>query len=255
MVVCLSVSVNFGRFFEYELTSSPVPGADGDNDSSSSSYMHDYAQSRLMMSEDYVVFSRYWNEIFITGVLPIVALSFFNLSIWRKIRSSHKFRKLHEKSSAARFAANSNNSKANNNASSTATATATANAVSRSNSMRLINNGFDHHHNHNRLNSAPHPAHQCRSLSVVPNPSPCDSPVSSYPASHTTHLAVSAASPFRSVLRLGPPPTRAPSDVSLNQIGQVSDELMMIVIDRSEDDLQWQTADKKTFYSICFLLS
>ena len=60
-----------------------------------------------MQDENYVVFSRYWNEIFITGVLPVLALTFFNLSIWRKIRSSHRFRKLHDKSKTASFATTS----------------------------------------------------------------------------------------------------------------------------------------------------
>jgi hypothetical protein len=38
------------------------------------------------------MFSRYWTEIFVTGVLPLVALVYLNYGIYVEIRNSKKFR-------------------------------------------------------------------------------------------------------------------------------------------------------------------
>jgi len=59
-----------------------------------------------MQEEVYVIFTRYWNDIVLIGVLPILALTYFNQRIWCKIRSSRRFRRLHEKAGRHQQGAN-----------------------------------------------------------------------------------------------------------------------------------------------------
>lgn len=46
----------------------------------------------ILSDERYIMFSRYWTEIFVTGVLPLVALVYLNYGIYVEIRNSKKFR-------------------------------------------------------------------------------------------------------------------------------------------------------------------
>ena len=42
------------------------------------------------------MFSRYWTEIIVIGILPLLALICLNYGIYLKIRKSARFRKLHD---------------------------------------------------------------------------------------------------------------------------------------------------------------
>ena len=81
-----------GRFLEFGLVRVELDDPYLPNDT------YYYRQSFLMRDERYVVLSRYWNDIIVTGVFPILGLTCLNLSIYRKIRNSNKFRQLHDKS-------------------------------------------------------------------------------------------------------------------------------------------------------------
>ena len=59
------------------------------------------------------MFSRYWNEIVVIGILPLLALITLNYGIYLKIRKSAKFRKLND-GFAMRFAVRRTNETALN---------------------------------------------------------------------------------------------------------------------------------------------
>ena len=61
----------------------------------------------------YIMFSRYWNEIVVIGILPLLALITLNYGIYLKIRKSAKFRKLND-GFAMRFAVKRTNETALN---------------------------------------------------------------------------------------------------------------------------------------------
>ena len=88
LVMLISVAVNTGKFLEYKLVY-----VEEDN------YYY-FSQTFLMADERYIVFSRYWTEIIVIGILPLVALILLNYGIYSKIRKSTKFRKLHNKPSS-----------------------------------------------------------------------------------------------------------------------------------------------------------
>lgn len=92
LVMLISVAVNTGRFLEFELVSSV------ENGSSEAVGEYNFKQTDLMADERYIVFSRYWNEIVVMGILPLLGLILLNYGIYTKIRKSNKFRKLHDKS-------------------------------------------------------------------------------------------------------------------------------------------------------------
>ena len=99
LVLLISVAVNLGKFFEYQLVRTKLEPKD--NETSTIAVRTDYKQTTLMQDERYIIFSRYWTEIVVIGILPILALIMLNYGIYVKIRKSTKFRKLHDKSCAA----------------------------------------------------------------------------------------------------------------------------------------------------------
>ena len=72
IVVILSITIEFPRFFEMKLI----------NDNSA------YWTTDLMENPDYVLFSSYWNDIIVTGLLPLVLLCYLNLRVFIKIKVS-----------------------------------------------------------------------------------------------------------------------------------------------------------------------
>nr|XP_040569928.1 FMRFamide receptor-like [Lepeophtheirus salmonis] len=84
LVMFISFSVNAGKFLEYrwydyfdKVTNTTTLYAD---------------ITTLMKNEHYVIFSK-WQEIVLTGILPLLALIILNYGIYAKIRKSTKFRK------------------------------------------------------------------------------------------------------------------------------------------------------------------
>ena len=69
LVVLLSVTLNLPRFFRFQLE---------DNNT-------DYWPAPIMEDPNYIRFSSYWDEITITGVIPLLALVYFNTSIYLKV--------------------------------------------------------------------------------------------------------------------------------------------------------------------------
>ncbi|QQP49426.1 Uncharacterized protein FKW44_010101 [Caligus rogercresseyi] len=84
LVFCISFSVNAGKFLEYRWFDYVDPVTN---------VTTIYADiTTLMKNEHYVVFSK-WQEIVLTGILPLLALIILNYGIYTKIRKSTKFRK------------------------------------------------------------------------------------------------------------------------------------------------------------------
>lgn len=84
LVFATSMSVNIGRFFEFR--TEKINETDSDED------QYSFVPTDIMGDERYIMFSRYWTEIFVTGVLPLLALVFLNYGIYTEIRNSAKFR-------------------------------------------------------------------------------------------------------------------------------------------------------------------
>ena len=72
-VISLSVTVEIPRFFQFHLID------------------QDYWTTPLMENPDYVRISSIWDELLISGLIPLLALTYFNGRIYCKIRSSGKF--------------------------------------------------------------------------------------------------------------------------------------------------------------------
>ena len=68
-VVC-AVFVELPRFFEFKFIDSEPR----------------YWLTDLMEDPDYIVFNSYWNDLLLTGFIPLLALVYLNSSIYRKIR-------------------------------------------------------------------------------------------------------------------------------------------------------------------------
>ncbi len=67
------------------------------------SVVKDVFQTAAILSDErYIMFSRYWTEIFVTGFLPLVALVYLNYGIYVEIRNSKKFRQNPEMTSPPR---------------------------------------------------------------------------------------------------------------------------------------------------------
>ena len=71
-VLALAVVKNLPRYLQFELI----------DDST------EYWTSPIMENPDYIRFSSYWDEIFISGIVPLVSLVFFNTRIYLKVKSS-----------------------------------------------------------------------------------------------------------------------------------------------------------------------
>jgi len=57
-------------------------------------YFHsstDYVTTDLMENISYIQMNSYWNELFVSGVVPIVALAYMNVRIYRKINASSRY--------------------------------------------------------------------------------------------------------------------------------------------------------------------
>ena len=72
IVLILSASLEFPRFFEIRL--------DAEN--------RFYWTTHLMENPVYVQFNSYWNDIFATGLLPLLSLCYMNLRIFLKVKVS-----------------------------------------------------------------------------------------------------------------------------------------------------------------------
>ena len=90
LVFATSISVNTGRFFEFTTNKEHIQS----NESTEMKYS--FGPSEIMSDERYIMFSRYWTEIIVTGALPLIALVFLNYGIYSEIRNSAKFRQDHK---------------------------------------------------------------------------------------------------------------------------------------------------------------
>ena len=84
VVVLLSVGVRIPRFFEFQLVQQ-------DNKT------WDYDTTNLSEDPTYVQFNAYWNELLVTGLLPLISLVIMNFRIYLKIRASSNFAQSFEK--------------------------------------------------------------------------------------------------------------------------------------------------------------
>lgn len=75
IVLALSFSLEFPRFFEMKLTSNGTK----------------YWTTHLMENPYYVRFKSYWDELFATGFVPLFTLCYMNLCIFFKIKDSSHY--------------------------------------------------------------------------------------------------------------------------------------------------------------------
>ena len=75
VMVFLSTSLEFSRFFEFKLNSEGT----------------EYWTTTLAEDPYYVQFNSYWNEILATGLVPLVMLCYMNFKIFRKIKASNSY--------------------------------------------------------------------------------------------------------------------------------------------------------------------
>jgi len=97
LVFATSVSVNTGRFFEFRTEKVLI------DTNETLEVRYSFAPTEIMSDERYIMFSRYWTEILVTGVLPLLALVFLNYGIYTEIRNSAKFRQSHDGYSAGQI--------------------------------------------------------------------------------------------------------------------------------------------------------
>ena len=69
LVMSLSVTVEIPRFFQFELV---------DNNT-------EYWTTSVMENPEYVRFSSYWDDLTISGIVPLVSLIYFNARIYLKV--------------------------------------------------------------------------------------------------------------------------------------------------------------------------
>lgn len=50
----------------------------------------------MLQDKRYILFSRYWIDLGLIGIFPVVSLILLNYGIYTKIRKSTRFRKLHD---------------------------------------------------------------------------------------------------------------------------------------------------------------
>ena len=72
---------NIPKFFEFHLTE--VPDANG-------TLVLQYTPTPMNEEPDYITFSSWWDELIVTGVIPLAALVVFNLRIYLKLRASDR---------------------------------------------------------------------------------------------------------------------------------------------------------------------
>ncbi len=63
----MSITVDIPRFFHFELIN------------------NDYWTTSIMEDPTYIRFSSYWDELITTGIVPLLALIYFNLRIYLKV--------------------------------------------------------------------------------------------------------------------------------------------------------------------------
>jgi hypothetical protein len=85
VVLLLSIGVRVPRFFEFQLVRL-------ENETI------DYDTTNLSEDPMYVQFNAYWNELLVTGLLPLISLIIMNFRIYLKIRASSNFAQSFEKS-------------------------------------------------------------------------------------------------------------------------------------------------------------
>ena len=77
-VALISFGEGIPRFFEFHLVETV-------------NQTWDYDTTRLNENPMYVQFNAYWNELLVTGLLPLILLVIMNFRIYLKIRASSKF--------------------------------------------------------------------------------------------------------------------------------------------------------------------
>ena len=84
VVLLISIGVRVPRFFEFQLVRL-------ENETI------DYDTTNLSEDPMYVQFNAYWNELLVTGLLPLISLVIMNFRIYLKIRASSNFAQSFEK--------------------------------------------------------------------------------------------------------------------------------------------------------------
>ena len=81
VVILISVGVRVPRFFEFQLVYHTL----------NNNTILDYDTTNLSEDPMYVQFNAYWNELLVTGLLPLILLVLMNFRIYLKIRASANF--------------------------------------------------------------------------------------------------------------------------------------------------------------------
>ena len=84
VVLLISIGVRVPRFFEFQLVRLQNETID-------------YDTTKLSEDPMYVQFNAYWNELLVTGLLPLILLIIMNFRIYLKIRASSNFAQSFEK--------------------------------------------------------------------------------------------------------------------------------------------------------------
>lgn len=77
VAILISFGIEFPRFLEFELVHNQT----------------DYWTTKIMEDPDYIQFNSYWNDLFATGMFPLICLVYMNYKIYRNIRASSRFHK------------------------------------------------------------------------------------------------------------------------------------------------------------------
>ncbi|TRY76614.1 hypothetical protein TCAL_13459 [Tigriopus californicus] len=77
VAILISFGIEFPRFLEFELVHNQT----------------DYWTTKIMEDPDYIQFNSYWNDLFATGLFPLICLVYMNFKIYRNIRASSRFHK------------------------------------------------------------------------------------------------------------------------------------------------------------------
>ena len=96
VVILISIGVRVPRFFEFQL----VKKRNGNEENSTITL--DYDTTNLSENPMYVQFNAYWNELLVTGLLPLILLVIMNFRIYQKIRASSNFAQSFDKYSGSR---------------------------------------------------------------------------------------------------------------------------------------------------------
>ena len=96
VVILISIGVRVPRFFEFQLVKKR------NSNEENSTITLDYDTTNLSENPMYVQFNAYWNELLVTGLLPLILLVIMNFRIYQKIRASSNFAQSFDKYSGSR---------------------------------------------------------------------------------------------------------------------------------------------------------